>query len=360
MADDTGEKTEPPTPRRRQEARKKGQIPRSQDLSATVVLLAGLVVLELLGPKIWLTLLQVMRSALGGEFVLSGGSLASFACGVAVAMAKVIWPFLLGLVLAALLVMYAQIGGVLTAEKIKPSLDKINPLSGIKRLFSTRKLVETVMNVGKLLVVSAVAYLTIVQYAGPIINAMTMDHMLLYAMLGDLVFRLGIRLAVVMLVLALIDYAYQRWQQEKELKMSKQEVKEELRRMDGDPVIKRRRRQVQLDLALQRIRSAVPKADVIVSNPTHLAIALQYDPERMHAPKVVAKGADYVALRIRQIAAAAGVPIVERKELVRAMYDVVTVGREIPERFYQAIAEILAYVYELTGSGMGPRAVSVA
>jgi type III secretion system FlhB-like substrate exporter len=139
-----------------------------------------------------------------------------------------------------------------------------------------------------------------------------------------------------------------------------QEVKEEMRSMEGDPVVKRRRRQVQLELALQRIRHAVPRADVVVTNPSHLAIALRYDPERMSAPKVVAKGADYVALRIRQIAAAAGIPIVERRELARAMYDVVNVGQEVPERFYQAIAEILAYVYEMTGRGIGPRAVSVA
>jgi flagellar biosynthetic protein FlhB len=187
-----------------------------------------------------------------------------------------------------------------------------------------------------------------------------MNYVLLYQMLGELVFKIGIRLAAVMLVLALFDYVYQRWQQEKDLKMTKQEVKEELKRMDGDPVVKRRRRQVQMELAIQRLQSAVPRADVVVSNPTHLAIALAYDPERMNAPRVVAKGADYVALRIRQIAATAGVPIVERRELARAMYDVVHVGQEIPERFYQAIAEILAYVYELSGRGVGPRAVSVA
>ena len=316
--------------------------------------------LELLGPRLWTTLLHVTRAALGNEVVLSGGSLVSFASGVAVEMAKVFVPFLLILVTAALAVTYLQVGWLLTLHPITPTLNKVNPLAGIKRIFSTRKLMEALFNTGKLVVVAGVAGLTVVQNAAAIVNAMYMDHVLLYVMLGDLVFRLGIRLAIVMLILALFDYAYQRWQHEKDLKMTKEEVKEEMRRMDGDPVVKRRRREVQLNLALQRIRNAVPKADVVVTNPTHLAIALQYDPQRMHAPKVIAKGADYVALRIRQIAAAAGVPIVERKPLVRAMYDAVTIGQEIPERFYQAIAEILAYVYEMTSRGVGPRAVSVA
>jgi len=167
-------------------------------------------------------------------------------------------------------------------------------------------------------------------------------------------------LTLVMLILALFDYAYQRYRHERDLKMTKQEVKDELKNMDGDPKIKQRRRRVQMELAMQRLRAAVAKADVVVTNPEHLAIALEYDAERMNAPVVVAKGADYAALRIRQLAAAAGVPMVERRALARAMYDVVRVGQEIPERFYQAIAEILAYVYEVTGKGLGPRAVSAA
>jgi flagellar biosynthetic protein FlhB len=215
------------------------------------------------------------------------------------------------------------------------------------------------MNFGKLALVSGVAYLTMAGQVAQIVHALDLDHAVLYVMLAELVFHLGMRLAAVMLFLALLDYAYQRYRHEKDLKMTKEEVKEELRRMEGDPVIKRRRRKVQWQLALQRLQSAVPKSDVVVSNPTHVAVALKYVAEKMNAPKVTAKGADYLALRIRQIAAAAGVPVVERKELARAMYDVVQVGQEIPEKFYQAVAEILAYVYELR-SGTGPRPASVS
>jgi flagellar biosynthetic protein FlhB len=360
MPDDAGERSEAPTPRRRQQARKKGQVARSQDLSATVILLAGLVTLEILGPRIWTKLLAVVRSALGEDVMLSGGSLAAFAARIALEMGKVFAPFLVALFVAAFVVMYIQVGWMFTLHPITPQLSRISPLAGIKRMFSARKLVEALMNSVKLVVVAGVAGLTVTGNAGAIIYAMGMDHVAIYAMLGELVFRLGIRLAIVMLVLALFDYAYQRYKHEKDLKMTKEEVKEELRNMEGDPVIRRRRREVQLQLAMQRLQSAVPQADVVVTNPTHYAVALKYVPETMNAPKVVAKGADFLALRLRQIAAGNGVPMVERKELARAMYAAVEVGEEIPEKFYQAVAEILAYVYELTNSGARPGGVRVA
>jgi flagellar biosynthesis protein FlhB len=163
----------------------------------------------------------------------------------------------------------------------------------------------------------------------------------------ELVYALGLKLAVILLVLAIIDYAFQRWKREADLKMSKQELKEELKRMDGDPLVKQRRARVARQLAMQRIAAAVPKADVIVTNPTHFAVALQYESGDMRAPKVVAKGADYMAMRIRQLAAVHGVPIVERKALARALYAGVEVGQEIPPEHYTAVAEILAYVYRL-------------
>ncbi|HRX86050.1 MAG TPA: EscU/YscU/HrcU family type III secretion system export apparatus switch protein, partial [Phycisphaerae bacterium] len=186
-----------------------------------------------------------------------------------------------------------------------------------------------------------------------------MDHHDVYTMIAVALLKLGIRLAIVLILLALADYAYQRYRHEKDLRMSKEEVREELKHMDGDPTMKRRRREVALKLAMQRIQRDVPQADVIVTNPTHLAIALRYRPEEMNAPRVVAKGADLMAIRIRQIAAVHRVPIVERRELARMMYDVVEVGQEIPERFYEAIAEVLAYVYELSGKNMRPQPVAM-
>jgi flagellar biosynthetic protein FlhB len=172
---------------------------------------------------------------------------------------------------------------------------------------------------------------------------------------AELAFTLGLRMAIALLILAIIDYVYQRWRNEQDLKMTKEEVREELKRMDGDPTLKRRRREIQMQMAIRRIKTAVPKADVIITNPTELAIAIQYDSDTMRAPKVVAKGADLMAKRIRELAIENGVPIVERKPLARALYQTVDVGQEIPGKFYKAVAEILAYVYELTGRKHRPR-----
>jgi flagellar biosynthesis protein FlhB len=168
------------------------------------------------------------------------------------------------------------------------------------------------------------------------------------------VYTIALRVGIAMLVLAIIEYLYQRWRIEKELKMSKQEVKEEMRRMEGDPKIKQRRRQIAVQQLKKRLKKDVPTADVVVTNPTEFAIALKYDAGTMHAPRVVAKGQGLIAQHIREIAIAAGVPILERKPLARALYKLVEVGQEIPEEFYSAVAEILAYVYELSGKMRQP------
>ncbi len=170
---------------------------------------------------------------------------------------------------------------------------------------------------------------------------------------GEVVFEVALRMALVLLVLGLIDYAYQRWRLEQSLRMTRQEVRDELKRMEGDPLIKQRRRQLQQQLAVQRINLDVPKADVVVTNPTEYAVALRYDEVTMQAPRVLAKGRDYLALRIRQVAEQHGVPIVQRPPLARALYATVEVGQEIPPQFYRAVAEVLAYVYRITGKAAG-------
>ncbi|MCP4245577.1 MAG: EscU/YscU/HrcU family type III secretion system export apparatus switch protein [bacterium] len=195
--------------------------------------------------------------------------------------------------------------------------------------------------------------------ADQIMFSLSLDYVSVFGLGAALVFQLGMTLAIVLLVLALIDYAYQRYKHERDLKMTKEEVKDELRSMEGDPVVKRRRREVQMQLAYPRLQKEVPGADVVVSNPTHVAVAIKYDADTMASPRVVAKGADLMALRIRQLAAASGVPIMERPPLARALYESVQVGQEVPERFYQAVAEILAYVYELTGRNLGPQPMAV-
>jgi flagellar biosynthetic protein FlhB len=360
VADEFGEKTEAPTPKRRQEARDRGQVAKSQDLAAAMVLLASMIGLQALGPGIWKKLTLITQSCLTGGGATHAGELGGTLGLVARASMIMLLPLLAIVFIAALVAAYWQVGLLLTAHPITPSLSKINPLSGFQRMFSPRTVVTTVINVAKMVLMAAVIYWTIVGGVNQVVFSVNMGHVELYVFAASILLRLGIRLAIVMLILALFDYAYQRYRHEKDLKMSKEEVREELRRMEGDPLMKRRRREVQMKLAMQRIQRDVPKADVILTNPTHYAIALRYDPEAMSAPRVVAKGADWMAYRIRQIAAVAGVPIVERPELVRMMYDLVEVGRDIPERFYEAVAEILAYVYELTGRNLRPEPVPIA
>ena len=351
MPADIDEKTEPATPRRREEARTKGQVARSQDVTAAVLLLSGFIALAILGPGIWHMFLGITRAALTEATVYHPDELLPLAASVATEAIKRVAPFLIILFISMLLALLAQIGLLFTVQPLIPSLSKINPLSGFKRLFSMRSVMLAVANFGKLLVVSLVAYLTLANGADAILYAMTLGFHDLFALGSSLMFDLGMRLGAALLILAFLDFAWQRYQKERDLRMTKEEVKDELRSMDGDPQVKRRRRDVQLRLAMQRLRRDVPQADVIVTNPTHIAVAIQYEAESMRAPKVIAKGADHVALRIRQVAAAFGIPIVERKPLARALFESVEVGQYVPEHLYRAIAEILAYIYELTGRG---------
>lgn len=349
MAANLDERTEPATPRRRQETRDKGQVARSQDLSAAVLLLVGLIALRLIGPWFWDGLLVITASALSPDASNAPDEVVALSFLIASEAIKRVAPILVTIFVAVVIVLYAQVGNLATLQPLIPSLGKLNPLKGIGRIFSVRSVMTTCVNFCKLLLVGFVAYLTVSSRADAVIHALALGFHDGFALGTALVFELGMRLAVVLLLLALLDFAWQKYRHEREMRMTKEEVKDELRNMEGDPQIKRRRRQAQLQMAMRRLRKEVPTADVVVTNPTHLAIAIRYDSKSMVAPRVVAKGADYLALRIREIAKEFGIPIVERKRLARALFDAVEVGQDIPEKFYRAIAEILAYIYELSG-----------
>ena len=362
MPEDAGERTETPTPRKRLDARERGQVAKSQDLAAAVILLGGLLALDFFGQSIMGGLIGLTKTMLGVTTLDAIQSEATIGFGIVAAkqMFAMLWPLMLLVLLSAILVMYGQIGFLLTGHPLIPSLNKLNPISGIQRMFSFRSVVMLFINVAKLALVGLVGYYAIVGNLPQLLYAAQMDHVLMLGMGARMAFSLAIKLAVVLLLLGILDYVYQRHKHEKDLRMTKEEVKEELRRMEGDPILKRRRREVQMQLAIQRIRSAIPQADVVVTNPTELAIALKYEPETMSAPKVLAKGEGYIAQRMRELAVRARVPIVQRPALVQAMYRIVEVGREVPPQFYKAVAEILAYVYELSGKKTGLKKASVA
>ena len=349
MAANADEKTEPATPRRRQEARSSGQVARSQDLTAATLLLTAMIALFFIGPQLWLAMMFVIRRSLSSDSPTALDEILPFAGESAIMVSKPLGIFLAILFFMTLISVYVQVGWLFTLKPLTPTLGKINPLKGLKRLFSVRSVMRALISFTKLLAVAALAYVVLSGSAAAIIYSFSLGLHDVVNVGASLTIDLGIRLTVTLFILALFDLAWQRYRHEKDMRMTKEEVKDELRSMDGDPQIKRRRRQVQLQMAMKRLRQDVPTADVVVTNPTHLAIAIRYDADSQAAPKVVAKGADYLALRIRQIATEFGIPIVERKALARAMYDSVEVGQYIPERFYRAIAEILAYVYELTG-----------
>ncbi len=352
MAETGFEKTEAPTPRRRQEARQQGNVTRSVDLNAACILLASVLLLYVFGLRV----LSGMRATLAASLSGTGWGNPTRPDGVFALQAhagrimlEALLPLALGLTAVTLLVAVSQVGLIFTLKPLEPSWSKLSPLKGLQRLFDARAGMRLVMSLGKIALVAAVAVAVIYQDLPRIITLVELESLPMFSLACQLVFELALKLAAVLLVLALLDYVFQRWKHEQDLRMTKQEVKEELKQMDGDPMMKQRRMRVARQLILQRLGQDVPKADVVVTNPTHFAVALRYDSATMKAPKVIAKGADFMAMRIRQIAVASGVPILERKELARALYKTVEIGQEVPPQFYTVVAEILAYVYRING-----------
>ncbi len=355
MAENAGDKTEAPTPRRREEsAPKKGNVARSLDLTSAVLLLGAIFLLKMYG----FPLVDVMRSVVAD--MLSNQSMASTDVGSAVAaglrailmVGIALAPLFAGILVLAIVANIAQVGIFFSTKRLEPNLAALNPFRGIGKLFSGgQAAMSLLMSLTKLILVGAVAYSAINGRLGQIVSVQGLGYLQVFGLGAEIIYSIGTTRAsgLLLLVLAIVDYIWQRYRIERDLKMSKQEVKEEMKRMDGDPHIKQRRRQIAQQMAKNRMKKEVPKADVVVTNPTEYAIAIKYDEATMNAPRVVAKGRGLIAAEIRRIAIANGVPILERKPLARALFKLVDVGGEVPEEFYAAIAEILAYVYELTG-----------
>lgn len=352
MAEDTGDKTEAPTPRRRQEARDQGNIARSADLTAAVLLVGTMMLLNYTGGPLVGALKALMADALSSASLadLTLPAPLQLVIKVCTVTAVALAPLMLGVMFLAVAANVAQVGFVLNGKRLEPKFGALNPMRGLGKLFKGgAAFVGLGMNLLKMVLVAMVAYSAVHGRLAEIISAQQLAYMQIFALGMDVVYSIAMRIGLLLLVLAIIDYAYQRFKTERDLKMTKQEVKEEMRRMDGDPLIRQRRRQIAQQMAQKRLSRDVPKADVVVTNPTEFAVALRYDASNMSAPKVVAKGQGFMAARIRQIAIENGIPILERKPLARALYRLVDVGQEIPEQFFSAVAEILAYVYELSG-----------
>lgn len=347
-----GEKTELPTPRKLADAREQGQVAKSLDLSSAVHLAGAMVLIWLLGGQLLRGLGAMMQRVLSGEspggFMEPTGAMPAFVWSLAQG-AIATWPIVAVLFVVVYLAHVQQVGFLFTLKPLQPNLARMNPLSGAKRMVDRKNLVKSGLSLVKVAVVTTVVVVFVRGRMDKISALPNLDAAAAMAEIVTLAFHLAAWLIAVLLIMGAADWFFQRWQHRQDLKMTKQEVKDEMKRMDGDPMVKQRRRQIAMQRAMQRIRSAVPTADVVVTNPTEFAVALKYDEGEMRAPKVVAKGRGYIAQRIREVAIEHGVPILERPPLARALFRLVEVGQEIPEQFYAAVAEILAYVYELSG-----------
>lgn len=349
MPEELQERTEQATPRRREKARQKGEVPRSRELTGIV------------GP--WLVFLYFVFS---GSFIfaimqhmkesLIRIKTPEFASGALLLFCQeeIKWFFSLFLPLAGLLVFgillvhFIQTGFLFTGAPLVPDLSKISPLKGIKRLFSLNAVFETVKGVLKLIALAVVIYLVLEKNVEIIPLLIDMDVRSIAGLTFQKIYQLVLACLIMLTVFSFIDFAYQRWQYERNLRMTKQEVKEEFKETEGSPLLRARIRSLQRELARRRMMQEVPKADVVITNPLHIAVCIKYDSKKMRAPQVVAKGANLLAERIKELARSSGVPIYENKPLARVLYRI-PIGSEIPEELYKAVATILATVYKAKG-----------
>jgi flagellar biosynthetic protein FlhB len=348
-----GDKTEKATPKKRQDARKKGQVFQSREISSAMVLMFVFVTLRIFGSSIYSEISNYMKKVLTeypkmDNFYMPDILLRTF-IDIVLVFFRTTAPVLLVALLAGLIISYAQVGFLFTLETLKPKFDRINPLSGFKRLFSMRSIVELLKAILKISIIGYVAYAYMSSQAVTFLSLMDMDIMNIAVFIGITSLNIAIRICFVLIILGIFDFAYQWWEHEKNLKMTKQEIKEEYKQTEGNPEIKAKIKQTQRQMSMRRMMQEIPKADVVITNPTHFACALKYDSEVSPAPTLIAKGQDYLAMRIKEVAKECRIEIVENKPLARSIYDNVEIGKAIPPELYQAVAEVLAFVYNLKG-----------
>jgi len=339
------DKTEQATPRKREQAIEEGQVPKSNELNSAIVLLSILIAFGVMSTNFTNTINYfVIYTYQKSSFI--DISIQSFPWQVAFA-AKILFlilaPVLTTVLIAGVGANVGQFGFIFSKKALKPNFKKINPLSGIKRMFSLRSLVELVKGILKIVIITFIAYSVVNKYQDEYLFLATKSISEIVGFAVSVIFEMGIKIGIALIFMAVADFAYQKWEHEKSLKMTKQEVRDETKQQEGDPKIKSKIRSKQYEMAATRMMSAIPEASVVVTNPTFIAIALKYNPEiSSDAPKVIAKGKRKVAEKIKKIAMENDVPIIENKPLARSLFDACEVGNEIPFDYYQAVAEILA------------------
>lgn len=350
-----GEKTEPATDKRRQDAIDRGNVPKSQDLSSVVILLIGFLMLRYYGPDLYGRCGDYMRYTLS-HAIFSGltmpDTLVLFNQFVLLIL-RVMAPFLFAILLGAIISNVIQTGFLFRLNPLLPDIDRLNPISGIQNIFSWKLVAELVKSILKILIVAYIPYATIRDQFPFLIKMIQVEPMPAIILVLKLIFSMAIKIILVLLALAIADWAFQKWRHEENIKMSKDEIKEEYKQREGDPRVKQKIREKQRQASSKRMMEEVPKATVVVTNPTHIACALKYVQGEDTAPKVVAMGAGLIARKIKEIAKENNIPIIENKPLARQMYNMLEIGDEIPPDLYAAVVEILAQVYRMKNQTAG-------
>lgn len=348
---DDSSKTEDPTPKKLEEARKRGQVAQSKELNSWVMLLAATLIIAVGVPSMFRNMSDFLKI-----FFEQSHNIAEMPGGLGVLFGEifiktlgfVIVPFLV-LMLAAFLGPFSQVGLMIAPEIVKLDLNKVSPVKGFGRLFSLRSIMEFVKGILKLFAVGIVSFSLIYPYFHAIEHTLNQSMQMMMEDMMSLTIRMLAGILIVLLVVSIADVFYQRWEFNKQMRMTKQELKDEYKQTEGDPYVKGRLKQLRMEKARQRMMQAVPKADVIITNPTHYSIALKYDPDEKPAPVVIAKGVDEVALRIREVAKEHDIILFENKPLARSLYDTVDMDQMVPEELYKAVAEVISFVYQKQG-----------
>ena len=350
-----GEKTEPATHKKLEDARKEGKVAKSKDLTQGIDLLVLFLLIKIFVSYMGERFMGLFESTLGrmAEFMsvnqkeLSIQAFSTVLGNALFELFMLIWPFLVfGFAITFIVTLY-QVGWKVSTKPMEPKLSKFNPINGFKRIFSKDSLFELAKSIVKIAVIAYVAYSNIVEEANNLFILYEVELNQAIALVGNIILEFGIEISVIFIVIGLVDYLYQKWKFSEDMKMTKQEVKDEYKNTEGDPQIKGRIRQKMREASQRRMMQDVPKADVVITNPTHFAVAIKYDAEVSKAPIVVAKGEDYLAQKIKEVAREHHVEIVENKPLARMLYHNVEIGAEIPPELYQAVAEVLAMVYHM-------------
>lgn len=348
---DDASKTEDPTPKKLEEARKRGQVAQSRDLNTWIMLLAATLLIGTATPYMFSDLTGFLKEYLAQAHTIPGtpGGIGIILTETARHALTATFVVFLALLVSALIGPLMQVGPLIAPEVLKPDLSKISPMKGFGRLFSLKSIVEFIKGILKITAIGTIGFVMVYPYLDGAEHSIDMTPLETLDEIKLLALRMMTGILVALLAIALADFLFQKWEFNKQMRMTKQEVKDEYKQTEGDPFVKGRLKQIRMERARQRMMQNVPKADVVITNPTHFSVALQYDTEIAEAPVVIAKGIDELALRIRTVATEHDIILFENPPLARTLYDTVDLDQPIPEELYKAVAEVISYVYKKQG-----------